>query len=361
MLSCPRDARWLLGSSRRRLGWTACRQAGWAFSGAAFCRTPSPARSPPRQVRGGGGPRHTERRWEGGRRSASPRGEGGLSRGREMSSVPPRFGYRLHRPWQLQIHVRKTRIKEAQHLGCTGHHLDTKKFLAFPEHRPCIEKLRSHRLTESTVSVQAVKSVHFKQTGSKSIWWVRELKRESGYWYPSCSVVVSLPLFLFLWETVITAATFACSLVGALSGLKAFPSPYAAGVQQAAAFQLNWRDLSDPKRSVATSDRTLPVLPSSLSFAPSVPILCHPPRPSWAQGALESPVHTLLADRQAANTSLPFIAATSHFQLLSVSFCALDSSVLWQPCFLFYIVNNNHNQLKQSISWSRLPQFFPAA
>lgn len=223
MLSCPRDARWLLGSSRRRLGWTACRQAGWAFSGAAFCRTPSPARSPPRQVRGGGGPRHTERRWEGGRRSASPRGEGGLSRGREMSSVPPRFGYRLHRPWQLQIHVRKTRIKEAQHLGCTGHHLDTKKFLAFPEHRPCIEKLRSHRLTESTVSVQAVKSVHFKQTGSKSIWWVRELKRESGYWYPSCSVVVSLPLFLFPWETVITAATFACSLVGALSGLKAFP------------------------------------------------------------------------------------------------------------------------------------------
>ncbi len=111
----------------------------------------------------------------------------------------------------------------------------------------------------------------FKQTGSKSIWWVRELKRESGCWYPTCSVVVSLPLFLLRWETVTTSATFRPLFGWCPLWIESVSSPYAAGAQQAAAFQLNWRDLSDPKRSVATSDRTLPVLPSS----PSLPLsLC---------------------------------------------------------------------------------------
>lgn len=110
--------------------------------------------------------------------------------------------------------------------------------------------------------------------------------------------------------------------------IESFSSPYAAGVQQAAAFQLNWRDLSDPKRSVATSDRTLPVLPSSLlSLSPSVPTL-PPTPPLLGTGRTgESCPHS--AGRQASSKHklCPFIAATSHFQLLSLSACALDSSV----------------------------------
>lgn len=90
--------------------------------------------------------------------------------------------------------------------------------------------------------------------------------------------------------------------------IERFPSAYAAGAQQAAALQLSRSDLNDPKRSVATSDRTLPALPSSLPLS----LLCHPPRPSWGQGALESPGHAL-----------------HRLWPLNISSCCISLFVLW--------------------------------
>lgn len=58
----------------------------------------------------------------------------------------------------------------------------------------------------------------------------------------------------------------------------------AARVQQAAAFQLNWKDFSDPKQSVATSDRTLPVLPSSSLLRSLCPCTLPPTPPLLGAG-----------------------------------------------------------------------------
>lgn len=119
-LFCPRVSRWPPGSSRPRWGWTVYTPAGWVSWEVASCRTPCPVHSPPKQVRGGrGGPRRTERRLDGGRRSSSPRAEGGDSpRGRETSSVPRRFNSWLHGPWMPQHRAPQSEREAAERRVC---------------------------------------------------------------------------------------------------------------------------------------------------------------------------------------------------------------------------------------------------
>lgn len=146
-------------------------------------------------MRGGrGGPRRTERRLDGGRRSSSPRAEGGLSPGeRDVFSTSP---VQFLPTWSVDATTSRTKKSQSQSQSSGAPRLrpapraqQQRKSFSSPQLKR-VEKLRSLRLPESTVSAKGCKVRVFKQTGSKSMRWLGELVRERR---PRCSVVVALP------------------------------------------------------------------------------------------------------------------------------------------------------------------------
>lgn len=118
---------------------------------------------------------------------------------------------------------------------------------------------------------------------------VRVKERECGCWHPSCSVVVSLPSsFLCTRVSGRTSAPYALFLLDALL----WTSPYATscsfpvelkGIGWSTVICCHFRPHPASPALPSSSSSSLPLRSLSLRSATQT-------RPSWAQGALESPV-----------------------------------------------------------------------